>query len=224
MKKLAIVLLMTFMNFLTYGQALMEDYVKSYPPFEARGIVESYELYNKHVKMTKEEALTFVVNGDTSKLYCPNLEYDGWDEKIYGMSISEYMPEKCVRVDYENYSLICFEYTECDSNGVRPKSVLIFELIDKNYIKRDSLVVYKRDDYEVYLQGLYNSQTQKIYLYNTPESGDIWYSIIYRINSKSLKFEVLRRYDGKVNAKVNKQIEALGWEEVFYSDDCENEQ
>ena len=206
---------------ISYGQITTKDYVKSYPNLEDGNIVKIHNLRNSSIKMSKEEALSYVVNGDTTKLYCPELEYDGWEEKIYGMTISEHMPRKCIRVDYNNYYLICYKSTECDNEGVRHKGILVFEILDKSYNKRDSIIVYKADDYENYTQGLYNSQTQKIYLYNTPESGDIWYSIIYRINSKSLKFEVLRRYDGKVNAKVNKQIEALGWEEVFYSDDCE---
>jgi hypothetical protein len=54
-----------------------------------------------------------------------------------------------------------------------------------------------------------------------PEYDDKWYSVMYRINPKTLKFEELRRCDGNINVELEKQIEALGWEDIFYSDDCE---
>lgn len=221
MKRLVMAVVLVFMCSLSHSQIAIDNYIKSYPKWEDSSTVEINNLRKMHTKMTKEEALAYVVNGDTTKLYCPDLDYDGWEEKIYGMTISEYMPAKCIRVDYDNYYLLCYEVTECDNNGVRHKSTLIFEIIDKSYIKRDSLVAYKRDDYEVYIKGLYNFQTRKIYLYNQSELGGNWWSVMYRINSKTMKFEEIIRHDGNINVKLDKQINALGWDELFYSDDCQ---
>ncbi|MBR6249672.1 MAG: hypothetical protein IKR17_00575 [Bacteroidales bacterium] len=204
-------------------QTYTKEYVKSFPLLKGSSVIGHSDLFKHRVKMTKEEALNYVVNGDTTKLYCPELEYDGWEEKIYGMTVSEYMPAKFVRVDYDNYYLLCYEVTECDNNGVRHKRLIILEIIDRQYVKRDSIVIENSDEWEDYIMSLYNPQTQKLYLYNynMPEYGDKWYSVMYRINTKTLKFEELRRYNGNVNVKLEKQIEALGWENIFYSDDCE---
>lgn len=221
MKRFVMAVVLVFMCSLSHSQIAIDNYIKSYPKWDGSGIVKIHNLRNSSIKMTREEALSYVANGDTTKLYCPELEYDGWEEKIYGMTISEYMPRKCIRIDYDNYYLICYEATECDNEGVRHKSTLIFEIIDKSYNKRDSIIVYKADDYENYTLGLYNFQTQKIYLYNQSELGGNWWSVMYRINSKTMKFEEIIRYDGNINVKLDKQINALGWDELFYSDDCQ---
>ncbi|MBE6341563.1 MAG: hypothetical protein E7069_12690 [Bacteroidales bacterium] len=221
MGRFIFIIALLFAAYNSNGQTYTKEYVKSFPLLKGLSIIGHYDLFKHRVKMTKEEALNYVVNGDTTKLYCPELEYDGWEEKIYGMTVSEYMPAKFVRVDYDNYYLLCYEVTECDNNGVRHKRLIILEIIDRQYVKRDSIAVEKSDEWEDYIMSLYNPQTQKLYLYNMSEHGGKWWSVLYRINPKTLKFEELRRFDGKVNAKLDKQIEALGWGDLFYSDDCE---
>ncbi|MBO7432690.1 MAG: hypothetical protein J6U13_02940 [Salinivirgaceae bacterium] len=223
MKRFVMTLATIFMVCLLYGQVTIEDYIKSFPSLEGRSIVNLYDLYKQQrIKMTKEEALNYVLNGDTTKLYCLDLEYEGWEEKVYGKSIGEYYPLKCARVDYGNYFLICYETTECDDNGVWHKLLMTLEIFDKYYQKKDSLLVLKRDDHDTYIESLYNPQNHKLYL-----TDDLKESILYTINEKTLKFEELIRYDGNeiykssMNEYLKKQIQELGWEELFYSDDCQ---
>ena len=44
---------------------------------------------------------------------------------------------------------------------------------------------------------------------------------MYNINENSLKFEEIQRYEGDLNATLKDQLKKLGWEELFYGDDCQ---
>lgn len=218
------IVFVVLMSYVTIGQVLGQskkyEYMDTYPVLSNCDICDFGVFVNAEKKMTKEEAIEFVYNGDTSKLHCPDLSYDGTTEEVYGMSVGEYIPSKCFRIVYDNCCLVAYTSYKCDANGVLHKLLGNLALFDNNYIKKDSLCVYMGTEYDELIDGYYNSHTKKIFL-NNRENLNSQKSLMYRINEKTLKFEEILRYEGDTKVTLNKQMDKLGWTEVFNKEDCE---
>ena len=139
---------------------------------------------------------------------------------LFRSTKEEYIPSKCFRINYDDFFLIAYTSFECDLKGVANVQLCHLVIYDKMYAPQDTLIIYYDDGYDYSISGYYNSLNCKLYLYDSTKIKSVK-SFLYKINQSTLKFEEIRRYDGDINVPLEKQIEALGWGDLFYSDDCE---
>lgn len=221
-KKIMYVLFGIIYSTLVKCQPDNQKFIKSFPINDKCEIISTRGMVvNASIKMSKEDAAKYVYNGDTTKLYCPELEFLGGYEKsnIVGKYNAEYIPNKCFRVDYDKFVLLAYSFYECNPDGFNHIVYGRFDIFDKNYVKTDSLCVFK-EMYDDDICGFFNPQNHKIYLYDMSNLNSKK-SLMYNINENSLKFEEIQRYEGDLNATLKDQLKKLGWEELFYGDDCQ---
>lgn len=168
-------------------------------------------------RMTKHEALEFVYRGDTSKLYCKQQIFNMETEKVEGISTELYLPDKCLRLDTDDYYLIAYNSYDCQAPNKPLTVTLVLKIINKKYKVTDSLVVYKGTDYDWEMTGLINPHNNKIFVLNemSKKTSSIR-ALIYRIND-SLKFEIFKDQSDIKNMTddLEKDLELLSWQEAF---------
>lgn len=155
--------------------------------------------------MTKREALLYVYQGDTIKLYCNHKIFSMETEKVEGISRELFLPSKCLRLDLGGYYLVAYTSYDCQDPDKLPTFLLNMRIIDKNYKIRDSLIVYKEvEDWEI--SGLINPGNGKIFIRTEQQA------LIYRVNS-NLKFEIEKERSNikSTTDYLEKDLEMLNW-------------
>ena len=71
MQKVAVIFILKvlFLNY-TYSQEDFKRFVNSFPNTKSSAIIDFWEIAYKKNRMTRKEAVDFVYNGDSTKLYC----------------------------------------------------------------------------------------------------------------------------------------------------------
>lgn len=96
-----------------YSQVIEKNYLDSYKKSEKEELVNFNRLVNTGKKMTKEEALYYVYEGDTSRLYCVQKKFNMETEKVEGFTRELFLPNKCLRIDKKDYTIIAITIFEC---------------------------------------------------------------------------------------------------------------
>jgi hypothetical protein len=201
-----------------YSQTFKKEFIDSFRKSKKEELISFGRLINWDNQMTKQEALDYVYNGDTSRLYCIQKIFNMETEKTEGVSRDIYLPNKSLRIDGENYILIATTSFECQNINEMVKVKLTLSLIDNNYNLKDTMLVYEGNDYDYKISGLLNTSNGKAFITGyEKETGR--YAKLIKINLEILKFEVVRE---KIHADISsenweKELEKLGWYEEFIS-------
>jgi hypothetical protein len=165
--------------------------------------------------MSSKEAINFVYHGDSTRLYCTELILEE-SEKIVGEINTLLLPQKCFRINTEQYYLIGYTSYQCYSvmDNITWDMIEIslnMIVVDKHYNIQDSMVVYKGNDFYSGIKGLLNPVNGKIFLLREK------HGYLYIINPQKLKFELIKDQDNVVGATddLSKVIDRLEWKEDF---------
>ncbi len=189
---LLICLLVIFTSTIVYSQSLSEKFVLSFnrPLNKDSIIVSSNELYNK-MEMTRFEALNFVYDNDTSKLYCHGFFYDMLNEKKTGKWTELKLPKKCFRMENNSINLLAYSSYDCQESNVI-NVCLNLVILNKKFIETDKLIVYKGNDNGYVINSLINKRTFKVFLYTYNSKTKMKEFSVYKINSNTLRFELIK--------------------------------
>jgi hypothetical protein len=215
------------------------DFVNSFKEETKSDIIDLRRTIGNEAPVSKEEALEFVYHtADTTKLYCVDFDYSNENEEFRGIiGASLYLPDKCLKIDMEDYFFIAYNSYQCinnidncpDPNDLRDcflnekfKCFLTLCVVDKGFNLRDSMLVCMEDELSNFdIAGLLNPNNSEIFLFYTSmsrEKPDMYKACMYEVNKKNLKFEIVKKgYVGKdiYTDDLMKVLEKLGWKESF---------
>lgn len=219
MKQLAFFLFLSFFSCFRAAQdASYTDFVKSFKEEGSKKSVNFGEIaFRNSLPMTKQEALQFVYDGDSSKLYCKQEIFNMETEKTSGISTELYLPSKCLKISTNDYILIGYSEYSCQDPNELLKIILRLSIVSNTYQVTDNLIAYQGSDYDFDRMGLISPTTGNILLVNVNQKNGKTDAFIYQVNTKTLKFEVVRESLGVVGSTDNllKLSERLGWESLF---------
>lgn len=169
-------------------------------------------------KMTSAEALVYVYDKDSTKLYCKQKIFNMETEKVEGISKELYLPQKCLRIKTKDFMVIGYSAFECQDPNKPLKQFLILNIIDASTFQvTDSLLVHSGNDYGSEMTGLINPKNRKVFILKQigPRNRQKQ-AFMYKI-SDALKFEIERQQSNIENMTddLEKDIELIGWKEVF---------
>jgi hypothetical protein len=125
-------------------------------------------LLNAGENMTKEQALQFVYENDSTRLYCHFQEFNMETEKRGAFTTELYLPQKCVKLTTSKFILIGYSTFRCEDPNKLLKLFLTLKIVDSRSLKiTDSLVVYRGNEYDWEMTGLINPQKNKILQLNS---------------------------------------------------------
>jgi hypothetical protein len=192
-------------------------YINSFKLIKSSDIYNFGELSESGDKMSKKEAIKFVYDGDSSKLYCKQRMVNNETEKFEGFVTEEYMPIKCLRFDLNNYYLITYVSYECSNPNELVKGLLHLAIIDKKYNVTDNTIVYIGDEYDWVKTGIINPANGRFFIIAQQSENNSKSAFIYKVNS-SLQFELVKEAE-KVSGTTDDMDEALTilkWNNFFY--------
>lgn len=204
-------------------------FVNSFKEEIKSNIIDFRKIINNKDPMSKEEVLEFVYHtDDTTKLYCVEFNYSNENEKFRGiLGAFLWLPDKCLKINMENYFLIAYNSYECPNRCPNPNDAydcfvnarynksLILCIVDTQYVKKDSMIVYMEDDVDYSIAGLLNPQNGKIFLYKMDNGRKVY---MYEINKTTLKFESIRKENLSSDMfydDLMKVLEKLNWKGFF---------
>jgi hypothetical protein len=136
-----------------------EEYILSYPLFDVRKNIvtinhnTSFEKTN--ISMTQDDALLYVYDNDTSRLFCHGEYIDMTTEVVWGTYTDTIMPKKIGRITIGHTDFIFYTTKECK----KPKDVWYVNIemdIYDNYILKGSIRVHRSSDFEDRINSLIN--------------------------------------------------------------------
>jgi hypothetical protein len=208
------------------------NFVNSFKEEKKSDIIDFRKIKQNKAPMSKAEALKYVYHtNDTTKLYCVEFDYSNETEEFRGIiGASLWLPNKCLKIDMENYFIIAYNSYHCinninncpDPNNLRHcflnedfNVFLTLCIVDKEYNLKDSMLVCKDDgELNYFVSGLLNPHNSKIFLSKIENNGNMAY--IYIVN-KDFKFECIKESNVSEasSADFNEILEELGWVNEF---------
>lgn len=200
---------------MSLGQNNGKNYIESFPVFNTKKTMILGEVLNVNTqKMNESDAVKYVYNGDTSKLYINEAVLDGETGELLGKTINKRMPNRCFCICYETGFVVGYTFFESDSNGIQVFLCGRLDIYDVDYVKKDSLCVKYVDEYEDYIESYYNPNTNKIFISDIRNEKALK-SIFYNINMLSHKFEKIKEYTWNVGMPIKQQLKYLELENEF---------
>ncbi len=202
----------------TSQQEPFERYIDSFDETSKQKLGNFRVLVNDGKNMTKDQAVEFVYQNDTSKMYCHFQEFNMETEKRGAFTTELYLPQKCLKLTTSKFILIGYSTFKCEDPDKLLEIFLTLKIVDPKSLQiTDSLVVYHGNEYDWQMTGLINPENNKIFLIE--QLGKRQFNaqaFIYKIN-KALKFEIEKQQKDikQWSDDHEKGLEALGWREAF---------
>lgn len=215
--KTIILIVNLFLSYTAYCQIYNKDYINSFKENNSKNYLNFGTIIQQGVKMTKNEALDYVYNGDTNKLYCVSKIFNMETEKIETISRELILPKKNLRINFKDFYILANTSFDCNDKNLLIKVFLTLSIIGKDFKLKDKLIVYIGNEYDYTLTGLLNPNTGKVFLIGDIQNIGSKQAYIYGINNETLKFELIKEDNNIIGATDNlvKLLEFLGWEETF---------
>ena len=199
-----------FLNQMYSQSEKFERFINSFSVVNNERIMDFGRIAYTRNSMSKQEAIDFVYNGDSTKLYCKGLIINLETEEIVGEITNLFLPDKSFKINTEQYFLIGYTSLECLSplpNELR----LNIMIVNKDYKIQDSMVVYKGNDYDWDIKSIFNPVTKKIFLVRNKDA------CLYNINPATMKFELIKEQNGITGSTDNLEmvLEQINWKEEF---------
>lgn len=193
-----------------------KDFVNSFKEVDDNRILKFADLAYSGKAMTKEEAAKFVYNNDSSRLYCESDIFNMEEEKVLGRVREMYLPSKCLKVEKSNYIILGYSSFECSSEDNFIFYLMHLLTIDKSYNVIDSLTVYKENEYNSFVEGLFNVRKSTIYLRGETSDGLALKAELIHINNNGMFDVVEKQIPFSIKSvDLKKQLEDLDWVELF---------
>jgi hypothetical protein len=193
------------------------EFIDSFKEESSGKIIDFAKVVQLNRPMDKEDAINFVYNGDTSKLYCVQKIINIETEEIEGFSRELYLPSKCLRIEFDNCFLIAYSSYFCQNPNDLLKVALNISIIDDNYAIKENMIVYIGSDYESEITGLLNPKNGKMFLIGDIQNKGYNQAIIYKLSGSTKTFEKIKEEDNINGATDNliQLLESLDWKESF---------
>lgn len=194
-----------------------KKYLNSYKVDTKNQIKSLDEISSIENKMTLNEALEFVYDHDSSRLYCSEEIVDLMTEKVSGVSRNLYLPEKCILYQNEKYFLMAYRSYLCQNPKDCFKVYLTFAIISRDYKPMDKLEILLNSCDAPEIMGLLNPSKGLLFLIGFLKSRSSIDASIVGVNKSTLKFVVLKKSENIKGdfSNYTKTIKNLGWENVF---------
>jgi len=195
-------------------------YIDSFDETSKQKLGNFRVLLNEGKNMTKAQAVEFVYQNDTSKLYCHFQEFNMETEERGAFTTELYLPQKCLKLTTSKFILIGYSTFNCENPDKLLEMFLTLKIVDPKSLKiTDSLVVYHGNEYDWRMTGLINPENNKIF--SIEQLGKREFNArayIYKIND-ALKFEIEKQQEDikKMPDDLEKGFELLGWKEAFFN-------
>lgn len=225
MKSVSLVFIVTLAaNELAFCQSY-EDYIRSFTKVERVSALDFERVIQNQNRMTKEEAIKFVYNGDTSRIVCVSQNFNMITEQKGALVRSIRLPSKCLLLDMGDYFLVGFSSFDCQDPSKTQVVYLNLAVLSKTFKVMDRLIAY-RETYEFPdILGRINSKNGLIFLtgylktkvLDPSDPSRKVFGQILKVDKRSLKFELIKESsEMKGNyTNLSKSLKSLGWEELF---------
>jgi len=211
--KLSMVFVFFFIVSVIKGQTSSKDFADTFIVKE--GILNCVSEVFNGKRMEVEEALSYVYEGDSSRLYCEQAIFNMENEKISGYERELFLPSKCFKIELAHCTILAYTLYDCQNvrNLIGQKMILC--IIDKENVFQDSIVAYLGDDYEDDITGLINCKNGKVFVRGV--GIDDLYVRMYNVNPKTLKYEIIKEQYSKSfgTSNLKKILLRLCWTEEF---------
>lgn len=199
---------MFFFNYIFSQDEKFKLFVNSFPVINKGNILKFGEVIQTGKSMSKNEAFDLVYHGDSTKLYCT--------EQILGESTELHLPSKCFKINTDKYYLIGYTSYQCQSKmddriWDMVEISLNIMIVDKEYKIRDTMIVYRGNDYYYDITGIFNPLNNNMFLLREKNG------FMYKINSQEMKFELVKNFNDIPlrTENLEKTLEQIGWKEIF---------
>jgi hypothetical protein len=178
-------------------------------------------LLNEGKNMTQEQALQFVYQNDTSRLYCHFQEFNMETEEKGSLTKELYLPQTCLKLTSPKFILIGYSTFSCADPNTLLEMFLTLKVFDSKSLNvTDSLIVYQGNEYDWKMTGIINPQNRKIFIVKQLGNREFNANVfIYKIND-NLRFEIEEKREGinSMPGDLEKAIQLLGWKDMFLND------
>jgi hypothetical protein len=199
-------------------ESTFELFVNSFDTMDANEVIEFRSVFYKAEEMSKDDAIKYIYNNDSTKLYCKEEIFNMETEKVEGYSTNIFLPKKLLKLRTADYILISYSTQICPDLSVHDvtEAVVILKILNLKYQIMDSIIVYK-EKYDYSTRAILNPKTGKLFLISSDTTRSHLEASLIRINPKTLKFEIMispvmlqPSYDNPL-----KEVERLGWNDQF---------
>lgn len=195
-------------------------YVNSFPQTNSNTALRFGIVVGEGLKMTENEALTYVYGNDSKRLYCKQKIFNMETEKVEGISNELYLPQKCMQIKAERFIIIGYTSFECQDPNKPLQQFLTLNVINAtDYSVTDTLSVYAGNDFGWVKTGLFNPKNNKLFMVEQQKQKAFdARAFIYKVNDL-LKFEIEKRQEGikQISDDLESCVESLGWREAFFN-------
>jgi hypothetical protein len=188
------------------------EFIDSFEEIKNDEVLNFRKIILESKPMTKDEALSVIYQTeDTTVLYCTEESISMDTEEVMAVFTYLYLPDKCFKIEKENYFLICYSSYKCKYRYNSTTKFLHLLIFDRNYNIKDKLIVCDYDWDENIIVGLLNPKNNKIFLIEDNKA------IMYVINENNLTFKVERESNEIPNYyDLLRDVKELDWEEYFF--------
>ncbi len=191
------------------GQEKERLFILSFPYEHKDTLIESQILMFKKNPMTEEEALRFVYNYDTSRLYCRGIYFDMEEEKVTGEWEEKRLPNKCLGINADGFYLVAYTSYDCQDPKAQQWDYLHFAIYDKDFQLKDKILLYQGDEYGYEIKGLINVKSFKILRFYIDGYTKERVFQVLGVNRKTLKFETVKELRTKAFIDTDEMINAM---------------
>ncbi len=217
MKSILLLNLFLTINYLSFSQDVKREYIESFNRVDTSVLIDFLETINSQGKlMTKQEALDYVYHGDSSRLYCIHEILNMETEKRSGITREFKLPRKYFFIELKNCYLIASSSYLCKDLNKLAQVSLVLEVISKNLILKDTLEIYRGNEYNYEFAGMINPINGKVFITGFNKIVKR-YARLLELNQDELRFKIIRE---KNNADISSEnwkseVEKLGWYDEF---------
>ncbi len=209
MRKITLLAILILSIYTCAGQEKEKLFILSFPYEFKDTLIEAPILMFKKNPMTDEEALQFVYNNDTSRLYCKGVYFDQIEEKETGQWCEKKLPNKCLGINADSFYIVAYTSYDCQDPKAQHWDYLHFVIYDKNFHLKDDLLLYQGDEYDYKITGLLNVKSIKFLRYYYDDYFKERVFQIIRVNRKTLKFETIKELRSKASISTDDMINAM---------------
>ena len=202
---------------LGYSQEYSMDYIQSFDRIgSGQEISFRWLNHNRGKPMTVQEALDYVYNGDTSRLYCIYKVFNMETEKVISTYRELTLPEKYFLVELDSCYLVASSSVLCENKYGLIEESIILHVIGKDLELKSSLEVYRGTEYDFNLTGMINTANGRIFLTSFEKKSGSDAKLL-EMNQESLRYEVIKEKKPVEMHSDNwkRELEKLGWYEDF---------
>jgi hypothetical protein len=148
-----------FISGFAFSQSF-EGYVRSFKKIQSNAPISFGKLMQIDNLMTRQEAIKFICYGDSSKLICVSEQYNQMTEKFEGIFKYVNMPSKNMLLTMKEYFIIANSEYDCNDPKKQSTSYLKLTIVNKQFARMDSLIVYREKYDNPEIVGLINPKME----------------------------------------------------------------